>query len=352
MSGYKIRFNGLDRLYDAYWWRLTRRAKQAWQTGIVVEGEYLKQFEVKVANRALRKFGIGVGSATDGLYFAMRAVGLDNTSTIVCPVLSFKATAGAIKRLGAKIVYVDVDEFGSLGSIKDVGKIDAVVYVHLYGNPADYRRIKEFCISQNIPLIEDAAQSQGSWYHGLPSGKLGDISVYSFAPSKNLPCFGTGGMVLTDSLKFYEKVKDLRKHGGNNLSYGYNSFISEDHANQMLLLLEKFDKFQAMREKIYKRYQKKLPKLNFLHKQEQSVFNSYHKCVFLCSDRDKLQIFLKNAGIETATHYSYLLDNEVTNHYPVAETIQAQCLSLPIYPFLKDKEVDYICDKINYFYGF
>ena len=120
----------------------------------------------------------------------------------------------------------------------------------------------------------------------------------------------------------------------------------------MLLLLDKFDKFQIMREKIYKRYQKKLPKLNFLYKQEQSVFNSYHKCVFLCSERDKLQIFLKNAGIETATHYSYLLDDKLTNHYPVAETIQAQCLSLPIYPFLKDEEVDYICDKINYFYGF
>jgi dTDP-4-amino-4,6-dideoxygalactose transaminase len=351
MSGYKINFNGLDRLYDAYSWRLSRRAKQAWKTGTVVTGRYLKEFEIKIAEKAFRKFGIGVGSATDGLYFAMKAVGLDNTSTIICPVLSFKATAGAIKRLGAKIIYIDVDQFGNLGSLKGIGKVDAVVYVHLYGNPSDYYRIKNFCDSQNIPLIEDAAQSQGAWYHGVPSGKLGNVSVYSFAPTKNLPCFGTGGMVLTDSYKIYKKVLDLRKHGGESYDYGYNSLISEDHANQMIFLLEKFDELQKMREKIYKRYQKNLSNLNFLIQSEQSVFSSYHKCVLLCNERDKLQDFLKNNGIETMIHYSYLLDKDLTNHYPVAETIQAQCLSLPIYPFLEEKEVDYICNKINYFYG-
>ena len=113
MNGYKINFNGLDRLYNAYSWRLSRRAKQAWKTGTVVTGQYLKEFEVKISKKTFRKFGIGVGSATDGLYFAMKAVGLDHTSTIVCPVLSFKATAGAIKRVGAKIIYVDVDAIHS-----------------------------------------------------------------------------------------------------------------------------------------------------------------------------------------------------------------------------------------------
>jgi dTDP-4-amino-4,6-dideoxygalactose transaminase len=269
----------------------------------------------------------------------------------VCPVLSYKATSGAIKRLGADIVYVDVDKFGSIGSLENITKADAVLYVHLYGNPADYYRIRKFCDDRNIPLIEDAAQSQGAWYHGVPSGKLGNVSVYSFAPSKNLPCFGTGGMVLTDSIKIYENVLALRKHGGDNLDYGYNSFISDDHANQMLFLLDKFDKFQKMREKIYKRYQKRLSKLQFLHKVERSVFSSFHKCVLLSNQRDKLRTFLSNAGIETGTHYAYLLDSNMTNHYPMAELIQAQCVSLPIYPFLEDREVDYICDRINYFYG-
>jgi len=351
MNGYKIKFNGIDRLYDAYSWRLTRRAKQAWQTGSVLQGKFLKDFEVKIAEQSSRKFAVGVGSATDALYFAMKSLGLNSTSTIACPVISYKATSGAIKRLGAKIVYVDVDKFGSIGDLSKIDSVDAVVYVNLYGNPADYDRIKKFCELHNIPLIEDGAQSQGAYYNNILSGKLGDISVFSFAPSKNLPCFGTGGMVLTDSIKIYENIMDLRKHGGNNLDYGYNSFLSEDHANQMCLLLDKFPKLQKMRENIYKRYQKKLSHLQFLIKKEKNIKNSFHKCVFLSNQRDKLQTFLKNAGIETAVHYAYLLDDNPTNHYPMAELIQAQCLSLPIYPFLKTQEVDYICEKINYFYG-
>ena len=94
----QIKFNGIDRLYDAYNWRLTYRARQAWTTGKVLEGQYSKKFEVEVARRASRKFGVGVASATDGLYFAMRSIGLDSKSTVVCPVLSYKATSGAIKR--------------------------------------------------------------------------------------------------------------------------------------------------------------------------------------------------------------------------------------------------------------
>jgi dTDP-4-amino-4,6-dideoxygalactose transaminase len=350
MSGYKIRFNGLDRLYDSFSWRLTRRAKKAWETGIVVDGTFLQKLEAKIADKSLRKFAVGVASATDGLYFAMKALGLNKDSVIGCPVLSYVATGGAIKRLGARLEYIDVDQYGSIGSL-DSKKLDAVVYVNLYGSPAEYQRLKDFCNDKHIPLIEDAAQSQGAWYHGIPSGKMGDISVYSFAPSKNLPCFGTGGMILTDNADVYDKLKPLRKHGIGTEEHGYNSILSEDHASQLTLLLDKFNSLQKMREHIQKRYEKQLKGIEFLIKKEKGVFPSYHKCVIMCNERNKLKSYLANYGIETAIHYSYLLDKTMTNHYPMAELIQAQCLSLPIYPYLKDSEVDYICNRIKKFYG-
>ena len=351
MSGYKIRFNGLDRLYDAYSWRLNRRAKKPWQAGQVLQGEYLQEFEAKIADKTYRQFAVGVGSGTDGLYFAMKSLGLNKDSVIACPVFTYIATGGAIRRLGARIEYIDVDKYGSIGDLSKAPKVDAVVYVNLFGNPADYERIKDFCEKRRIPLIEDGAQSQGAFYNELPSGKLGDISVFSFAPSKNLPCFGTGGMVLTDDVDVYNKIKALRKHGIGTKEHGYNSFISEDHANQMLLLLDKFPKLQKMRERIYKRYKKQLKDVQFLLKEQKNVTPSYHKCVIMSNERLKLKSYLDNYGIETAIHYPYLLDKTMTHHYPMAELIQAQCVSLPIYPFLEDREVDYICDRINYFYG-
>lgn len=341
----EIKFNGVDRLYKEFWYRLTRKAMETWKTGRVVQGEYLQKFETKIAKQAFRKFGVGVGSATDGLYFAMKSLGLNHNSTIACPVISYSATRDAITRLGATIKYIDVDSIGNIGSL-DGAEVDAVVYVNLYGNPADYDRLNKFCDDRGIPLIEDAAQSQGAWYHGRPSGKLGKISVYSFDPTKNLPCFGTGGMILTDSFQTYKKLLDLRKG-----PTGHNSWISEDHANQMTFLLGKFDKLQNMRSKIYQRYQKQLTNIQFLKTTKKGLFSSMHKCVILSNERNKLKTFLEKSGIQTQIHYTYLLDNSPTNHYPMAELIQAQCLSLPIYPYLKNDEIDYICNKINYFYG-
>ena len=118
MNGFKIKFSGIDRLFSAYSWRLTRRAKAAWKSGQVLEGQYLTNLETQIAKKYGREYAVGVGSATDGLYFAMKALGLNNNSTIMCPVLSYAATSGAIHRLGAKIQFVDTDKMGLIGDIQ------------------------------------------------------------------------------------------------------------------------------------------------------------------------------------------------------------------------------------------
>jgi dTDP-4-amino-4,6-dideoxygalactose transaminase len=351
MTGYNLKFNGVDRLYDAYSWRLNRRAKEAWKSGDVLQGKYLKQLETEIAEKYKRKYAIGVGSATDGLYFAVKAVGLNKGSTVLCPVFSYVATAGAIKRLGADIHFADTDKQGNIGDWGIMGLPSAVLYVNMFGNLADYTRLREYCDQHKIPLIEDAAQSQGAMYGKIPSGALGDVSVFSFDPMKNMPSFGTGGMVLTDSKDVYDTVISLRRQGLNGkTSYGYNSLISEDHANQLLFLLGKFDKLQKMRKKIFERYKKNLEHTDFIETQENTQ-SSYHKMVMLTNRRDELKTYLAQNGIETKVHYTKTLDSKNVGQYPNAENMCAKALSLPIYPHLEMYEVDYICERIRKFNG-
>jgi len=351
MTGYNLKFNGVDRLYDAYSWRLNRRAKAAWKSGDVLQGKYLKQLETEIAEKYKRKYAIGVGSATDGLYFAMKAVGLNKGSTVLCPAFSYVATAGAIKRLGADIHFADTDKQGNIGDWGIMGLPSAVLYVNMFGNLADYTRLRKYCDQHRIPLIEDAAQSQGAMHGKTPSGALGDVSVFSFDPMKNMPSFGTGGMVLTDSKDVYDTVISLRRHGLNGkTSYGYNSLISEDHANQLLLLLSKFDKLQKMRKKVFERYKKNLEHTDFIETQENTQ-SSYHKLVLLSDRRDELKTYLAQNGIETKVHYTKTLDSKNVGQYPNAENMCAKALSLPIYPHLEMYEVDYICERIRKFNG-
>jgi dTDP-4-amino-4,6-dideoxygalactose transaminase len=351
MTGYNLKFNGVDRLYDAYSWRLNRRAMSAWKSGDVLQGKYLKQLEIEIAEKYKRKYAIGVGSATDGLYFAMKAVGLDKGSTVLCPAFSYVATSGAIKRLGADIRFTDTDKQGNIGDWGIMGLPSAVLYVNMFGNLADYTRLRKYCDQHKIPLIEDAAQSQGAMHGKIPSGALGDVSVFSFDPMKNMPSFGTGGMVLTDSKDVYDTVVSLRRHGLNGKSsYGYNSLIAEDHANQLLLLLSKFDKLQNMRKKVFERYKKNLAHTNFIETKENTQ-SSYHKLVLLSDRRDELKTYLAQNGIETKVHYTKTLDSKNVGQYPNAENMCAKALSLPIYPHLEMYEVDYICERIRKFNG-
>ena len=350
----QIKFNGIDRLYDAYSWRLTRRAKRVWRSGNVLQGPELENLEKEFRKKYKRKYAVGVGSATDGLYFALRALNITRGSTVLCPVLSYVATAGAVRRLGAKLNFADVDTLGNLGDLKYQPQPNAVVYVNLYGNPADYARLRKYCDENKAWLIEDAAQSQGaavgSWPSKKQSGQLGDISVFSFDPTKNLPCFGSGGMVLTDSQDVYERLISLRRHGlqGKRIPYGYNSLIPEDHAAQLNLLLDKFDSLQDKRTKIAERYFKNLPYEEFIRANKNTT-SSYHKLVLLHNKRDELQKYLATHGIDTKIHYDKTLDP--LNSYPEAEKICKRALSLPIYPYLSLSEVDYICERINCFNG-
>ena len=359
-----IKFGGVDRIYDEYSWRITRKAKEVWRTGDVIssrhtEGSFLDRFEKSVAKYTKRKYAVAVGSGTDALYFALKAKGIGPGMSVLCPAVSYLATAEAIKRTGATIRFVDVNDDGMIDDWGIMGLPSALVYVNLFGNLADYTRLRNFCDAHRIPLIEDAAQSLGSSYHGIPSGKLGNISSLSFAPSKPLPCFGNGGMVLTDSDSEADFVRSMRYHGtGNNvLPYGYNSCLSNDHANVLNFLLTKYSKLLSKTRKVREMYETRLDVLGIrtIKTQDKTISNN-HKLVIKVKDRDGLKAHLENKGVQTQVHYKIPMSdmtmfNSEVHHVPNAKRFCQKVLSLPIHPFLTEGEVDRVCKAIGEFDG-
>ena len=358
-----IKFGGVDRIYDAYSWRITRRAKEVWKSGSVVssrhtEGSFLSKFEKSVAKFTKRKYAIAVGSGTDALYFALRAKGIGPGCNVLCPAVSYLATAEAIKRTGATITFVDVDRKGLIANMPISILPDALVYVNLFGNLADYDRLREYCDKHKIPLIEDAAQSLGSIYKKVPSGKLGDISSLSFAPSKPLPCFGNGGMVLTDNQEEADFIRSLRYHavGTGKLEYGYNSCLSNDHANVLNFLLSKYKGLLSKSKKVREWYTKKLDDIGISSIESNSdTTSNNHKLVIRAQDRDGLKVFLDSKGVQTQVHYPQPMSKmkmfDTGQQMPNAERFCQDVLSLPIHPFLKKSEVLTVCDLIKEYYG-
>jgi UDP-2-acetamido-2-deoxy-ribo-hexuluronate aminotransferase len=288
----------------------------------------------------------------------MKAHRIGPGKKVMCPAYSFLSTATAIKRTRADIIFIDVNEQGQIGTLELKQKPDAVVYVNLFGNLADYDRISQYCKANKIPLIEDAAQSLGAYYKKTPSGKLGDTSVLSFSPTKNLPAFGNGGMVLTDDENMAEMIKSLRYHGvgKNPVPYGYNSVMSEDHCAQVNFLLSKYKKLQKKRQCVRDWYEAELYKLGILSfKTQKDTVSSNHKLVISVNNRDKLKDFLASNGIETQIHYKTILPyTEYFNSkelFPVATDISREALTLPLYPYLTKEEVLYVCNTIKDFYG-
>ncbi len=354
---------GIDRLYNEYSWRLTRRAKKVWQSGMVVgnkSNNETKKFENSIAKYTKRKYAVAVGSGTDALYFALKVKGIGPGSTVLCPAVSYMATAEAIKRTGAIIQFCDVNENGLIDHIPMMGLPSAVVYVNLFGNLADYDRIQKYCTKHGIPLIEDAAQSLGSFYKKIPSGKLGDVSTLSFAPSKPLPAFGNAGMVLTDSFDEAEKLRGLRYHGYNNVnvSHGYNSCIPESVASQLDFLLGKYSSLLKKRNNIYKIYTEELSKIHDIEQLKYDPVSNKSKFVIRVPNRDELQGYLFTKGIETAITYKTPLPKMKMFQKAIieeekfinAEKFCEQVISLPIHPFLKKEEVKYVCKQIKDFY--
>lgn len=369
----KIPFFGLYRQYENLREELLESMDSVYKTGQVLDSDYSRMFEQIIAGRCHRSYALTVNSCSMGLFLALESLGIRNSSVIL-PSVSFPATLNAAL-MGRNIpVYCDVDDH-ALIDLKTLtvdpraDDINTMIYVNLFGNVVDYecmQLITEFFYNGEVKVIEDAAQSFGGYYKDTPSGKLGDISVLSFDPTKNLPNYGSGGMLLTDDYGIYCTLRNLRDNGKDDMhaSYGTNSKMSEADCAQMLVKLKHFDAWQDRRNSIAHFYTENLKNYIRVTKLEPDITHAWHKFPMWTNEhesrshittvsRQKLQQMLYAAGIETKIHYNTplpLLDcnphQMPVGVYPMADVHCHTELSLPIYPELTDAEVEYIVEMV------
>ena len=366
MSGTsKIPFFGVDRQYASICKEILEVVDQVYTSGRVLDGTYTKNFEQTIAKMTERRYAVSVNSGTQALIFALKTVdfySLFKKNKVLIPAQSFVATVNSVIEAGMDPVFCDVDPITGLIDLNKINvppdELAAVMYVNLFGNIIDYDKLqtyRDFWNKHSIPVIEDAAQSFGAYYRGVPSGKLGDISVLSFDPTKNLNNYGSGGMILTDDSDFAELCRSHRDNGkyhDHNIS-GTNSKMSESDSAQMLIKLKYFDQWQARRTQIAEYYTSELDGYVDLIPVDSKVEHAWSKFAIHVDHRRMFQDYLTQQGVETRVHYPTPLHmlNIAEAFDPGmllgAEDFSRTCLSLPIYPELMDAEVEHIVDTIK-----
>lgn len=363
-----IPFTGVNRQYIDLRDEILYVTDRVLTSGKVLDGAYTKSFEEHIAARCDRKYAITVNSCTQGLIMTLQNIG--HAGKIIIPSVSFAATVNSVVMTEHEPVFCDVDGYGQLDlssmptSLNDKS-IAGVMYVNLYGNTIDYDKFRlqtDFFGAEPF-IIEDAAQSFGAKYKGIPSGKMGDVSVLSFDPTKNFNNYGSGGMILTDNTHIYDLLKDFKDNGkwGDHECPGTNSKMSEVDCAQMLVKLQYFDKWQERRTAIATYYTQQLQSYIDIIGPGPDVEHAWHKFAVRHENRKALQHHLSIAGIETKIHYPHALTNlEVSIPYLPpnltgtdfynAEEFCKSTMSLPIYPELTDSEVEHIAQSVKEFF--
>lgn len=327
-------------------------------------GPNVRAFEEETAAYLGVKHAIGVANGTDALHLALLAAGIGEGDEVITSPFTFIATAEAIRYVGARPVFVDIDPqtFNidtSLIEAAITAKTRAILPVHLFGQPADMSAIRAIAIKHKLNLIEDCAQSFGADIAGRMTGGMGDAGAFSFFPSKNLGCFGDGGMVTTNSDEIAEQVRMLRNHGSKVRYYhdiiGYNSRLDEMQAVILRAKLKHIDTYNNERRRVAHRYNAGLAGLPVTTPHEDGIGKHvFHQYTLLTEHRDSIQQVLQTEGIASAIYYPIPLhqQNVFKADYPeltlpVTEDVAQRCLSLPIYPELPDASIDRICDAIK-----
>jgi dTDP-4-amino-4,6-dideoxygalactose transaminase len=325
-------------------------------------GPVVGEFERNVANYLNCKHAIGCASGTDALQIAMMALDTKAGDEIITTPFTFVATTETIALLGARPVYVDIDE--KTYNI-DVNKIEekitpktkAIMPVHLYGQSCQMDKIMEIAKSYKLPVIEDAAQALGAVYHGKMLCTVGDIGCISFYPSKNLGAFGDAGMVTTDNDELAVKMKMITTHGSKTKYYheilGVNSRLDSIQAAILNVKLKYLNEFCDARIQAAGKYNERFTgKIDppYVLPDTKHIFHQYSIRV---KDRDKMQQFLKENGIPSMIYYPVPLHLQLAykydykeGDYPVSEKIAKEIISLPMHTELTDDQIDFISEKV------
>lgn len=326
-------------------------------------GPNVQNFEAEAANYLGVKHAIGVGNGTEALHLALRCANIGLGDEVITSAFTFIATAEAISYTGAEIKFADIDGKTFNMDVASVercisDKTKAILAVHLFGQPANVKGLKQLCDKHNLALIEDCAQSFGAHINGEQTGSFGLAGCFSFFPSKNLGCYGDGGLVTTNSAEVAKRIKSLRNHGSSVRYYhheiGYNSRLDELQAVILRIKLKYIDHYNTNRTRVARAYSQGLKGLVQTPFADNIGTHVYHQYTLLSDKREQISQALNDQQIANAIYYPVPLHRQ--NVYqqafkqlvlPVTERVSSQCLSLPIFPELTDEQINKVIDVIR-----
>ncbi len=332
-----------------------------------INGKAVNEFEKKFAQFCNTKYAIGCSNGTDALTVALKSFNFPKNSEVIIPAMTYCSTAFSIINAGLKPVLVDLKDKTPTIDInllkkKISKKTKAIMPVHLYGSVADIKKIKKLIKRKNIYLIDDCSQAHGAFEEYSKSlkqriGSGADISCFSLYPGKNLGAYGDAGVITTNNINYYKKIKKIINLGSSKKFehdlIGVNNRLDTIQAIILNHKLKKLDFFNNKRVKIAKYYDllinnKKIQKLSY------SKYCVYHQYVILVKDRKKLIKEFNKNNIQYGFHYPSALHQLkslkkyfINQKHPNSEKIANEGLSLPISPLLKKEEIKKICKVIN-----
>lgn len=362
----KIDFANLQYQHELYKDEIENSILKVARNCNFIMGNEVIELEKSLEEFTGAKYAISCSNGTDALLLAMMALDIKPGDEIITTPFTFIATAETIAFLGAIPIFVDIDEKTyninpDLIEEKITSRTKAIIPVSLYGQPADMDEITKIAKKHNLKVIIDGAQSFGSTYNGITDSSLADISTTSFFPAKPLGCYGDGGAVFTNNEELANKMKSLRLHGQSKRYHhkyiGMGGRLDTIQAAVLNVKLKYYPKDLSLRQEVASKYTKALENksnliLPYVDEKATSAWAQYSVRV---QNRDELQEKLKVAGIPTAVYYPmplhlqecFLYLGYKKGDFPISEIISDEIMSLPMNPYVTDKEIEYIVGNLQ-----
>jgi dTDP-4-amino-4,6-dideoxygalactose transaminase len=363
-----IRFLDLNQQYLSIRDEIDSAIASVIESTAFVGGQFVRTFEERFAAYHFAEHCIGVGNGTDALEIAIEGLNLTAGSEIIVPANSFIATSEAVTRAGHRVVFCDCDPQTYTVSLEALRRritpsTEAIVVVHLYGQPCDMDGVLAIAGEHNLKVVEDCAQAHGAEYKGKRIGTFGDVAAFSFYPGKNLGAYGDGGAILMSDSSLEERCRMIANHGRmekyDHAIEGRNSRLDGLQAAILAAKLPHLDDWTAARRRCAARYRAGLADISdvLVPLEKEWAYHVYHLFVIQSPRRDSLRSFLADHDVQTGIHYPTALPELQAYAYlrqravaPVASSISQRLLSLPMGPHLSDEDVDAVCSLVAEFH--
>lgn len=338
-------------------------------SGMFIQGKEVGELECEVAGYLGVKYAVGCASGTDALQIAMMAYGVGPGDEVITTPFTFVATAETIGILGAKPVYVDIDpRTFNMDPAKLAAAITprtkAIIPVHLYGQPVNMDDLMAVARRHAIPVIEDSAQAMGAVYKGKRVCSIGAVGCISFFPSKNLGCFGDGGMLVTNDASLADAIRMIAAHGSKTRYYhdvlGVNSRLDTLQAVILAVKLPHLEAYNAARRAAAARYNELLKgtpvTVPFVDPDVEHIFHQY---TLRAPQRDALAASLKAKGVPHAIYYpvplhlqkAFAMSGGKKGDFPLTEKAAEEVISLPMHTELTEEQLQYVAGAVKDFYA-